>query len=89
MPVLVHAIEEAVRRIGAQRYDQRDGRDERDQAIATETRAQEPWTMGQWNHKPSLRAASGQPERSGGNPKKRQVARRGTTWAKIIDNEAP
>jgi len=47
MPVLVHAIEEAVRRIGAQRYDQRDGRDERDQAIATERRAQEtkgPWT---------------------------------------------
>ncbi len=41
MSVLVHAIEEAVRRIGAQRYDQRDGRDERDQTIATETRAQE------------------------------------------------
>jgi len=48
MSVLVHAIEEAVRRIGAQRYDQRDGRDERDQAIATETRAQDTkdhWTM--------------------------------------------
>ena len=46
MAVLVHAVEEAVRRIGAQRYDQRDGRDERDQAIATETRAQE--TKNQW-----------------------------------------
>lgn len=40
MSVLVHTIEEAVRRIGAQRYDQRDGRDERDQTIAVETRAQ-------------------------------------------------
>jgi len=40
MSVLVHAIEEAVRRIGAQRYDQRDGRDERDETVATETRAQ-------------------------------------------------
>jgi hypothetical protein len=46
MSVFVHAIEEAVRRIGAQRYDQRDGRDERDQPIATETGAQgtkDPW----------------------------------------------
>ena len=40
MSVFVHAIEEAVRRIGAQRYDQRDGRDERDQTIATKTRTQ-------------------------------------------------
>jgi hypothetical protein len=29
-----------VRRIGTQRYDQREGRDERDQANAEETRAQ-------------------------------------------------
>ena len=46
--VLVHAIEEAVRRIGAQRYDQRDGRDERVQTIATETaqRKQRPLDKG-------------------------------------------
>jgi len=41
MPVVVHAIEEAVRRIGAQRDDQRDGRDDCDQTIATKTRAQD------------------------------------------------
>ena len=40
MPVLVHAIAEAVRRIGVQPHDERDGRDERDQTIAAKTRAQ-------------------------------------------------
>jgi hypothetical protein len=71
MSVVVHAIEEAVRRIGAQRHDQRDGREERDQTIATETRAQKPGPFGQSLNKRSLRAPGGQPERSGGNPKKR------------------
>jgi hypothetical protein len=39
-----------VRRIGAQHYDQRDGRDERDQTIATQTPAQKaliPWGKAQ------------------------------------------
>jgi hypothetical protein len=33
-------VTEAVRRVGTQGYDQRDGRDERDKTIAAETRAQ-------------------------------------------------
>jgi len=41
MPVVVRTIEEAVRRKGAQRYDQRDGRDQSDQTGATKTRAQD------------------------------------------------
>jgi hypothetical protein len=41
VPVIVHAIEEAVRRIGTQPYDQRDGRDESDQTITAQTRAQD------------------------------------------------
>jgi hypothetical protein len=40
MSVIVPTLTEAVRRIGAQRYDQRDGRDERDQANTEETLAQ-------------------------------------------------
>ena len=40
MSVLVHAIGEAVRRIGVQPDDERDGRDESDQTIAAKTRAQ-------------------------------------------------
>jgi len=41
MPVVMYAIEEAVRGIGAQRDDQRNGRDDCDQTIATKTRAQD------------------------------------------------
>jgi hypothetical protein len=63
VPVSVHAIEEAVRRIGAQRYDQRDGRDECDQTITAETRAQDGRVIWRWTNKPSLIGASGQPER--------------------------
>lgn len=40
MAVLVRTITEAVRRIGAQPYDERDGRDERDQTITELTLAQ-------------------------------------------------
>ncbi len=46
MPIIVHAIEETVRRIGAQRYDQRNGRDQRDQAITTKTGAQDKGPSG-------------------------------------------
>jgi hypothetical protein len=60
-----------VRRIGAQRYDQRNGRDERDQTITAETRAQEEGTIWRRNEKPSLRVVSGQPGRSEGSPEKR------------------
>ena len=41
VPVFVHAIRIAVRRVGSKPYDQRDGRDKCDQAIAAKTRAQE------------------------------------------------
>lgn len=41
--IVVHAVREPVRRIGAQSYDQRDGRDDRDQTIAAKTCSQ--WTM--------------------------------------------
>jgi hypothetical protein len=40
MAVLVHAIGKAVRRIGVQPHDEREGRDERDQTITAKTRAQ-------------------------------------------------
>lgn len=40
MPIVVPTLAETVRRIGAQPYDEREGRDERDQAIAARTRAQ-------------------------------------------------
>jgi hypothetical protein len=40
MSVLVATLTEAVGRIGTQRYDQREGRDKRDQANTEETRAQ-------------------------------------------------
>jgi hypothetical protein len=40
MPILVHTIAEAVRRIGVQPYDERKSRDESDQTIAAKTRAQ-------------------------------------------------
>ena len=40
MSVLVRTVAEAVRRIGVQPYDERDGRDERDQTITELTRAQ-------------------------------------------------
>ena len=41
MPVIVATLGVAVRAIGAQRYDQRKGREKRNQANAEETRAQE------------------------------------------------
>jgi hypothetical protein len=72
MPIVVHAIDEAVRRIGGQRYDQRDGRDKRDQTIAAKTRAQDEGAIWRRTDKPSLRVVGGQPERSEGNPEKRQ-----------------
>ena len=40
VPVLVRTLTEAVRRKGTQRYDQRDGRDKRDQTNTEETPAQ-------------------------------------------------
>jgi hypothetical protein len=40
MPNVVPTLAQTVRRIGAQGYDEREGRDERDQAIAARTRAQ-------------------------------------------------
>ena len=40
MSVIVRTLTEAVGRKGTQRYDQRDGRDKRDQTNAEETRAQ-------------------------------------------------
>jgi hypothetical protein len=40
MSVIVVTLTEAVGRIGTQRYDQRDGRDKRDEANTEETRAQ-------------------------------------------------
>ena len=40
MPVIVATLGVAVRAIGAQRYDQRKGREKRNQANAEETRAQ-------------------------------------------------
>jgi hypothetical protein len=73
MSVVVHAIAEPVRRIGAEGYDQRDGRDERDQTIAAKTRAQERRAIWGRNNKRSLRGIGGQPERSEGNPEKRQL----------------
>jgi hypothetical protein len=50
-----------VRAIGAQRYDQRDGREKRDQANAEETRAQEQGATCRWIDKRSLWAPGGQP----------------------------
>ncbi len=41
MSVVVHAIEEAMGRIGAHRYNQRDGRDEREQTIVAKTLTQD------------------------------------------------
>ena len=40
MSVIVVTLTEAVGRIGTQRYDQRDGRDKRDEANTEEARAQ-------------------------------------------------
>ena len=40
VPVFVRTLTEAVRRKGTQRYDQRDGRDKRDQTNTEETPAQ-------------------------------------------------
>jgi hypothetical protein len=40
MSVVMPTVAEAVRRIGAQCYDQREGRDKRDQTITVQTRAQ-------------------------------------------------
>ena len=60
MPNGVPTLVEAVRRIGAQGYDERESRDERDQTIAARTRAQgEKNTFGRTN-KPSLWPVLGQ-----------------------------
>jgi hypothetical protein len=40
MSIVMPTVAEAVRRIGAQRDDQREGRDQRDQTITVETSAQ-------------------------------------------------
>jgi len=61
VPVFVHAIGIAVRRVGSETYDQRDGRDKCDQSITAKTRAQEERAIWRRNDKPSLRGASGQP----------------------------
>lgn len=60
MSIIVPTLGEAVRRIGAQRYDQREGRDERDQTIAAQTRAQEDGATSRLTNKRSLWAAAGQ-----------------------------
>jgi hypothetical protein len=63
MPVIVHAIDEAVRRIGAERYDQRNGRDKRDETITAKTRAQDEGAIRRQTKKRSLSVANGQPVR--------------------------
>jgi len=60
MPVLVHTVTEAVRRIGAQRYDEREGRYECDQTFTDETRAQRSGATLQGTVKRSLPIASEQ-----------------------------
>ena len=52
--VFVSALTEAVGRIGTQRYDQRNGRDERDQTNTEETRAQGGGATCQGTNKRSL-----------------------------------
>jgi hypothetical protein len=59
VPVFVRAIGIAVRRVGRETYDQRDGRDKCDQTITAKTRAQEKGGIWRRNDKPSLRGASG------------------------------
>jgi hypothetical protein len=60
MPNVVPTLAEAMRRVGAQDYDEREGRDERDQTIAARTRAQgKKNTFGRTN-KPSLWPVFGQ-----------------------------
>jgi hypothetical protein len=60
MTNVVPTLAEAVRRVGAQDHDEREGRDERDQTIAARTRAQGAKNTFGWTNKPSLWPVFGQ-----------------------------
>lgn len=61
MPIIVPTVGQAVRGIDTQRYDEREGRNDCDQAIMEKTRAQKEQVTFRWNCKRSLRGFGGQP----------------------------